>query len=80
MPANQLHRTPAPQLISSLSQRRWAVLDGALPANIIAGAGVEAQRLMATEGAMARDAALGDLRTDRFDGPAVVILPVRFAR
>ncbi len=65
VPANQLHRTPAPQLISSLSQQRWAVLDGALPADIIAGAGVEAQRLMATEGAMTRDAALGDLRTDR---------------
>ena len=57
-----LHRVPAAALIGSLNQQRWAVLDGALSSELVAGAGTEAQRLMATEGLMARDAALGPLR------------------
>lgn len=64
VPADRLLRQPAPELIRNLNEQRWAVLDGALPLELVMGAADEASRFLSS-GQLSRDPSLGALRTDR---------------
>ena len=64
IPAATLRRQAAADLVRQLNEQRWAVLDDALPSELVMGAAAEAARLLSS-GQLSRDPSLGLLRTDR---------------